>query len=167
MELSNELIFQLNVLGVNPYSLSRKEEFYIIQINKLFEEYIDNHASLIEKITNNKFTLTSVSEKMKVSRQFIYLNPTIKEFYEYCEYKAEKMVLKTKFHNSVEKEKYDLLLIENKRLTANIVVDELKDIELKRLIDENKNLLKRIDKLTSRIESSRKKDDISKFKIKN
>lgn len=156
MELSLELLNNLIQLGINPTSLSENEKKFLSQIHIAFEEFKIKNASILRDLSRNRLSIISVSEQVGCSRQILYRNPTLLIYLNWCIKEADFIYSKSDSANLVSKEKYNRLKNENSNLLTNIVDHALKDVEIVRLVNENKELRKRVQNLISKYEVTNK-----------
>lgn len=152
MELGRNLLDNLVQLGINPNSLSENEKNYLIQINTIFEQFVDLNMKLSNEISNNKFNKTQVLNQVDFARRTLYRNPTLIMYIEWCEKQALKITSNKNTSQLISRDKYELLKEENSNLLINIVEDSLREDEIERLVKENSELKKRIENLTTRFE---------------
>jgi len=151
MELKQKLKNKLIQLDINPDSLSDNEIKILTQIDDAYEEFENTNKDLTSKLAKNKFTKSSVSEKVDCSRQTLYKNPTLVAFLDHCLEKADK-ISSLLPQDVVSKDKYAQLKKENELILFNVVDNATKDSEIERLSKELKEKNERIDNLVARVE---------------
>lgn len=142
--MDKELINKLNLLEINPDSLSNKEKKVITEINDIFEKHVRISQELKDAAKENKFNKSTVASKVSCTRQTLYNNPTLLKFLDYCLKEDAKNTTNNSVAGYVSKDKYDALKEENNNLLSNIVDDALKDEEIDSLIKATEDKDKRI-----------------------
>lgn len=144
----------LSKIGIDVTSLSKRELETLSKIQTFYDEYVEKNNSIRTEIQNNSFTRSSIKDAGICSRQTLYKNEVINQFVEYLIENAEQIQLANSA-KYVSKLKYDELKNENQKLILNAINVAEKNVEIEKLIKENKQLKERIDNLLCTLEEEK------------